>query len=101
VRKKLLKPLMVMDVGEEELAKTQAALSKKHGIKCYEKVVEKIGRLKERFKRVVRRYEIEIARDEKTNLATKIAWERRKQNNRSGFLMPPFRPSLVQRAGVI
>src|SRR4030066_1288267 len=34
---------------EEELKKTQAALSKKHGTKRYEKVVEKIGRLKERF----------------------------------------------------
>ena len=70
---------------EEEIAKTQAALSKKHGTKRYEKVVEKIGRLKERFKRVARRYEIEIARDEKTNLATKIVWDRREKDDRSGF----------------
>jgi len=70
---------------EEELAKTQAALSKKHGTKRYEKVVEKIGRLKERFKRVARRFEIEIAWDEKTNLATKIAWGRREQDERSGY----------------
>jgi len=70
---------------EEELAKTQAALSKKHGTKRYEKVVEKIGRLKERFKRVARRFEIEIAWDEKTNLATQIAWQRREQDDRSGF----------------
>lgn len=70
---------------EEELAKTQAALNKKHGTKRYEKVVEKIGRLKERFKRVARRYEIEVARDEKTNLATQIAWQRREQDDRSGF----------------
>jgi len=70
---------------EEELSKTQAALSKKHGTKRYEKVVEKIGRLKERFKRVARRYEIEIARDEKTNLATEIVWQRREQDDRSGF----------------
>jgi len=70
---------------EEEIAKTQAALSKKYGTKRYEKVVEKIGRLKERFKRVARRYEIEISRDEKTNLATKIACERREQDDRSGL----------------
>lgn len=70
---------------EEEIAKTRAALSRKHGTKRYEKVVEKIGRLKERFKRVARRYEIEIVRDEKTNLATQIAWQRREQDDRSGF----------------
>jgi transposase len=70
---------------EEELAKTQAALSKKHGTKRYEKVVEKIGRFKERFKRVARRFEIEIAWDEKTNFATKIAWHRKEQDDRSGF----------------
>ena len=70
---------------EEELSKTQAALSKKHGTKRYEKVVEKIGRLKERFKRVARRYEIEVARDEKTDMATVIAWEKKEQDDRSGF----------------
>ena len=70
---------------EEELAKTQAALGKKHGTKRYEKVVEKVGRLKERFKRVARRYEIEIAGDDKTDLATEIVWQRREQDDRSGF----------------
>jgi transposase len=70
---------------EEELEKTQAALSKKHGTKRYEKVVEKIGRLKERFKRVARRFEIEIVRDEKTDLATEIVWQRREQDDRNGF----------------
>jgi transposase len=70
---------------EEELAKTQATLGKKYGTKRYEKVVEKVGRLKERFKRVARRYEIEIARDEKTDLATKVVWQRREQDDRSGF----------------
>jgi transposase len=70
---------------EEALTKTRAALSKKHGTKRYEKVLEKIGRLKERFKRVARRYEIEVAKDVKTNLATAIVWERKEQDDRSGF----------------
>jgi hypothetical protein len=35
---------------EEELKKVRDALSKKRGVKRYEKVIEKIGRLKERFK---------------------------------------------------
>ena len=42
---------------EEELIKAQSALSKKNGIKRYEKVIERIGRLKERFKRVAHRYD--------------------------------------------
>jgi transposase len=84
---------------EGELAKTQAALGKKHGTKRYEKVVEKIGRLKERFKRVARRYEIEIARDEKTDLATQIAWQIREQKNRSGFYcLPSNRPDFQEQA---
>ncbi len=70
---------------EDELAKTQAALSKKHGTKRYDKVVEKIGRLKERFKRVARRYEIEIVKDENTKLATRIVWGKREQDDKSGF----------------
>ncbi len=87
---------------EEEIAKTQAALSKKHGTKRYEKVVEKIGRLKERFKRVARRFEIEIARDEKTDLATKIAWERREQDDRGGFYcLRSNRPDVESRGGAV
>jgi transposase len=70
---------------EDELAKTQAALSKKHGTKRYEKVLEKIGRLKERFKRVARRYEIEVVKDEKTKLASRIVWGKREQDEKSGF----------------
>jgi transposase len=70
---------------EDELAKTQAALSKKHGTKRYDKVVEKIGRLKERFKRVARRYEIEIVKDENTELASRIVWGKREQDDKSGF----------------
>jgi len=41
--------------------------------------------LKERFQRVARRYEVEITWDEKTSLATQIAWQRREQDDRSGF----------------
>jgi len=70
---------------EEELKKVQAALSKKGGIKRYEKVLEKIGRLKERCRRVARRYEITIAKDEETDRVTAIAWERKEQGSPSGY----------------
>ena len=39
---------------EEELDKVRNALPKKHGTKIYDKVIGKIGRLKERYKRVSR-----------------------------------------------
>ena len=70
---------------EEELKKVQDALSKKRGVKRYEKVIEKIGRLKERFKRVARRFEINVDKEEDTDRVTAITWERKEQNHRSGF----------------
>jgi len=62
---------------EQELEKVQKALSKRHGTKGYDKVIEKIGRLKERFKRVARRYEITVTKDEKTDRATAVTWQRK------------------------
>jgi transposase len=70
---------------EDELKKVLAALSKRRGTKRYEKVLEKIGRLKERYKRVARRYEIKIDKDEATNRVTAITWERKESSSQSGF----------------
>jgi transposase len=70
---------------EEALEKVRDALSKKHGTKRYDKVLEKIGRLKERFRRVARRYEISVAKDDKKNLATAIRWERKEQPDHCGL----------------
>jgi transposase len=61
---------------EAELDQVCQALSKKYGTKLYPKVLEKIGRLKERYKRVSRRYAITVTPDEKTNRAMAITWER-------------------------
>jgi len=69
---------------EEKLEQIRNALSKKHGTKVYEKVVEKIGRLKERYKRISSRYEIAVTKDENTNWATTIAWERKEQEKPAG-----------------
>ena len=70
---------------EEELKKVRDALSKKRGVKRYEKVIEKIGRLKERFKRVARRFEITVDKEENTDRVTAITWERKEQTHRNGF----------------
>jgi len=69
---------------EEALQTVQTGLAKKYGTKKYEKVLEKIGRLKERHKRVARRYEIAITPDE-SNRVKAITWERKEQNSHSGF----------------
>ena len=62
---------------EDELKKANESISKKSGIKCYDKVVERIGRLKERFKRIAYRYAIEIKKDDKTNKAESINWHQK------------------------
>ncbi|MDI9571362.1 MAG: IS1634 family transposase [Pseudomonadota bacterium] len=69
---------------ESSLEKVRDALVKKHGTKRYDKVLEKIGRLKERFRRVARRYEISIQKDEDSGLATAISWVRKEQPSLPG-----------------
>jgi len=69
---------------EAELIKAQSALSKKNGIKRYEKVIERIGRLKERFKRVAHRYEVTIKKDPETNKAKAITWHVQETENNNG-----------------
>ena len=69
---------------EEALQKVRKGLTKKYGTKKYEKVLEKIGRLKERYRRVARRYEITVTPDE-SNRVKAITWERKEQNSQSGF----------------
>lgn len=69
---------------EEELQKVKRALSKKNGIKRYEKVVEKVGRLKEKFKRIAHRYEIIVKKDEK-NKVIAITWHQKETGNTDGI----------------
>jgi transposase len=70
---------------EEELKKAQSALYKKNGTKRYEKVIEKIGRLKERFKRVAHHYEITIKKDPQTDRAIGINWHLKETENNDGI----------------
>jgi len=69
---------------EDALAKVSQALSKKYGTKRYDKVLEKIGRLKERYKRVARRYAITVTQEDTTHRATAITWERQEQEKPVG-----------------
>ena len=59
----------------DELQKLSDGLSKKKGSpKKYDKVCEKIGRLKEKYSKVARFYEIDITADEKRENITSIKW---------------------------
>jgi len=58
---------------EKELEKIKAGLSKKGGIKNYQRIAERIGRLRERYKRVSSGYRIEIKKQEAK--AVDIVWE--------------------------
>jgi len=58
---------------EEALKKIEAGLTKKNGIKVYEAVIERIGRLKERYSRMARHFEIAVQKNDK-NLVTSLSW---------------------------
>jgi transposase len=59
---------------EEELKKIESGLSKKYGTKLYQKVLERIGRLKERYSRVARHVEINMEKDDK-EVVTALSWK--------------------------
>ena len=69
---------------EAELLKADKALNLKNGTKRYEKVIEKIGRLKERFKRISHLYKITINKDDDSGKATKVKWLQKKEKKASG-----------------
>jgi hypothetical protein len=70
---------------EDKLSEARSALHKKYGTKMYDKVLERIGRLKERCSRVARRYEINVEKDEKTGKATNIKWIMKQVDETSGY----------------
>jgi len=69
---------------EEELKKVNISLSKKNGIKRLDKVIERIGRLKERFKRVAYHYDVSIKKDLETNKAVDISWHLKDREKTEG-----------------
>jgi len=70
---------------EAELLKARNALDLKNGTKRYEKVVEKMGRLKEKFKRVSHGYQVTVEKDRETDKAKNIKWSRKKSEKTSGI----------------
>ncbi|MCK5188964.1 MAG: IS1634 family transposase, partial [Methylococcales bacterium] len=65
---------------EEALNKLHAGLSKKGTIKKYTKILERIGRLREKNSHVAQDYRIEVIADEEKSNAIRIEWQREPQS---------------------
>lgn len=61
---------------EEALGKLNEGLDKKGTIKRYDKIIERIGRLKEKNSRVASDYRITVIGDENKDKALRIEWQR-------------------------
>lgn len=60
---------------EEELNNIASAIHKKGGTKTYGKVMERLGRLKERYPAANMHYQIQVT--EKQGVATEVSWKRK------------------------
>lgn len=61
---------------ENELNKLAQGLNKKQGTKKHEKIIERLGRLKEKYSRVNQLYDVQVTADEQKMNATSITWTR-------------------------
>jgi len=66
---------------EEALIKLNNGLHKKRCLKKYVKVMEKIGRLRQKYSRVSRQYTITVEKDDTSGNATKVAWQQMAKPN--------------------
>ena len=84
---------------EEGLKKIEASLSKKNGIKGYEKVIERIGRLKERYSRTARHFEITVEKNDKDRVIS-LSWNLKKdlENTDGVYCLRTNRQGLNEQA---
>ena len=61
---------------EAALAKLAAGLHKKGAVKRYDKVLERLGRLREKYARAAQYYDVTVEHDEASGKATAINWLR-------------------------
>lgn len=63
---------------EAALEKLASGLHKKGTVKKYDKVLERVGRLKQQYSRAARYYEVTVELDKSSGKATAIHWQRNK-----------------------
>jgi transposase len=61
---------------ENELRKLLLGLTKKGCTKKYEKVVEKLGQLKEKYKKIAKYYDVYVTPDKENKFAIEITWKK-------------------------
>jgi len=66
---------------EEELKNLDEGLSIKGRLKNYEKVTEKLGRLKQKYSKASKNYEVEVVRHAESPNAKKISWKAKPAEN--------------------
>jgi hypothetical protein len=71
----------------KELQKLSDGLTKKGSIKKYDRINQKIGRLKEKYSKVALQFDIKIIADDKKDKVTKLTWEHQpdKQSKEPGI----------------
>lgn len=67
---------------EEELKKLTDGLKKKTGVKKYDKINQRVGRLKEKYKSVAKYYSINVEADEKSEKVVGIHWKKGKPDKK-------------------
>jgi len=72
---------------KDGLLKLSKGLNKKGCTKKYDKIQQKIGRLKEKYSKVSYQFNIDVQQDKQKNIATKITWthDLNKQNKQPGI----------------
>ena len=71
---------------EDALKYLETGLHIKGRLKKYDKVLEKIGRLKQKYSRASKLYKIDVSKDKKSGNAIKINWTRKaEQDTKDGF----------------
>ena len=60
---------------DEAMSNLEQGLHKKRCVKKYDKVLERIGRIKQRFSKAAKQYDIQVKKDKNTGNAIKINWE--------------------------
>ena len=63
---------------EAALQKLAEGLHKKGTVKRYDKVLERVGRLREKYSRAAQYYEVSVEQDQSTGKASAVRWQRTK-----------------------
>ncbi len=84
---------------EAALEKLAEGLHKKGAVKRYEKVLERLGRLRQKYSRAAQYYEISVEQDPASGKATAIHWQRTTPIARdpARCLLPAHQPGTVGR----